>query len=240
MTIDAAQEMIESAEHLIAAQDLEVTHETERGQAIAEMIETIAELIDAMIATEVETALAVTIVTDVTIAEIAPVDAQVVGTGAEVIVVVEIDTIEADAILAPDQGLDRDLNRQETIDLAPDHPEIEEITIEGIVVKRVGIDVIVTDLLASHAVDDEEIEEIASVSDLMSKMMTKIASKVTTMITNKMVPIILATTVKTIHPEMAAIRAWMAKTMVPMTRVIKKVDLLSQRTMIPISKIPLL
>ena len=240
MTIDAAQEMIESAEHLIAAQDLEVTHEIERGQAIAEMIETIAELIDAMIATEVETALAVTIVTDVTIAEIAPVDAQVVGTGAEVIVVVEIDTIEADAILAPDQGLDRDLNRQETIDLAPDHPEIEEITIEGIVVKRVGIDVIVTDLLASHAVDDEEIEEIASVSDLMSKMMTKIASKVTTMITNKMVPIILATTAKIIHPEMAAIRAWMAKTMVPMTRVIKKVDLLSQRTMIPISKIPLL
>ncbi len=232
--------MIESAEHLIAAQDREATHETEREQAIAEMIETIAELIDAMIATEVETALAVTIVTDVTIAEIARVDAQVVGIEAEAIVAVGIDTIEADAILAPGQGLDRDLNRQETIDLAPDHPETEEITIEEIVVKRVGIDVIVTDLLASLAVDVEEIEEIVSVSDLMSKMTTKIASKVTTMITNKMVPIILATKVKTIHPEMAAIRAWMAKTMAPMIRVIKKVDLLSQRTTTPISKIPLL
>mgnify|MGYP001626773560 CR=1 FL=1 len=228
LTLDVVQEMIESAERLIVAQDLEATHMTEREQAIAETIETIAVLIDAMTATEAETVLAATIVTDVTIAEIAPVDAQVVETEAEAIVAVGIDIIGADVILAPGLGLDRDQNRQETIDLAPDHPGIEEITIEEIVVKRVGIDVIVTDLLASLAVDVEEIEETASVSNLMSKMTIKIASRVT-MITNKMDLMTMAALVKTIHLEMVAIRVWMARTMVPMIRV-KKVEFISQRT----------
>ena len=202
--------MIESAELLIVAPDLEATHMTGKEQAIAEMIETIAVLIDAMTAIEAEIAQVATTVTGVTIAEIAPVDAQVVGTEAEAIVAVGIDIIEADVILALGLGLDRDLSRQETIDLVPDHPGIEEITIEGIVVKRVGIDVTVTDQQASLAVDVEEIEETASVSDLMSKMTTRIASKVT-MITNKM----MVAADRTIHPEMV-IRAWMAKTMVPM------------------------
>ncbi len=208
--------MIESAEDLIVAHDLEATLVIEREQAIAEMIETIAVLIDATTATEAETALVVTIVTDEMIAGIAPVDAQVVGTEAEAIVAVGTEIIGADVILDPGLGLDRDRNRQEMIDHAPDHPGIEEITIGEIGVKKVGIDVIVTDLLANLAVVVEGIEETASVSDLMSKMMTKVANKVT-MITSKMVPLMMGAAVKTIHPEMVATRAWMARTiMVPM------------------------